>query len=55
MAETKSCEELATELTIEYVKTQKKFGEPEEIEQIWCGFYKTIKFKFPPKKEESKE
>ena len=54
MAEIKSFEELATELTIEYVRMHPQWREVSKIRQIWCEFYETIKSKLPPKKEETK-
>lgn len=37
MADTKSYEELATELTIEYLKA-KPATEADELQQVWCRF-----------------
>ncbi len=44
MAEQKSKEELATELTIEYYK-HNIGSTPEQVSEIWIKFWKTIQFK----------
>ena len=47
----KSREQLATELTIEYIKANPS-TELDELQEVWCRFYETIKAGIPSKAEE---
>ena len=52
MAEHKSEKELATELTIEYMRESSTL---DSILEAWCRFHDTIRIGVPAKKVEQKE